>query len=120
VGLFVWLLHYIDFSYISLSVIHSKSKCLTSLTIIPIPTRRTTVPGDESNDIVVGSFVKTLKLHYGKQIEDWRKGPMGLASAQQAFVHAKGRNDPMIPPLPDGWKEDTDDATNILFFFFMF
>lgn len=62
-------------------------------------------------------FRENFKLHYEKHVDDWRKGEMGLASAQQAYVRAKGRDDPMIPPLPDGWKEDVDDATGILYYY---
>jgi U1 small nuclear ribonucleoprotein C len=62
-------------------------------------------------------FRENFKLHYESHLEGWRKGPMGLASAQQAYVKAKGNTDPMIPPLPPGWKEDADDVTGIAFFF---
>jgi U1 small nuclear ribonucleoprotein C len=62
-------------------------------------------------------FRENFKLHYETHLEDWRKGPMGLASAQQAYVKARGNVDPMIPPLPPGWKEDADDVTGIAFFF---
>jgi U1 small nuclear ribonucleoprotein C len=61
-------------------------------------------------------FRENFKLHYEAHIDDWRKGPMGLASAQQAYVRAKGREDPMIAPLPDGWKEDADEATGMTFY----
>ena len=61
-------------------------------------------------------FRENFRLHYEKYVDDWRKGPMGLASAQQAFIKAKGRDDPIIPPLPDGWTEQVDDATNMVFF----
>ena len=62
-------------------------------------------------------FRENFKLHYDKHVDGWRKGPMGLASAQQAYVRAKGREDPSIPPLPDGWREDVDEATGITFFY---
>lgn len=61
-------------------------------------------------------FRENFKLHYGKHVEGWQKGPMGLASAQQAYVRAKGAQDPMIPPLPQGWKEEADDVTGITFY----
>jgi len=62
-------------------------------------------------------FRENFRLHYEKHVPDWRRGPMGLASAQQAFLRARGSNDPAVPPLPDGWKEETDDVTGITFFF---
>lgn len=62
-------------------------------------------------------FRENFKLHYDAHVEDWRKGHMGLASAQQAYMKAKGKDDPMIPPLPPGWKEDVDDVTGIAFYF---
>mmetsp|Transcript_22704 Transcript_22704/g.56108 ORF Transcript_22704/g.56108 Transcript_22704/m.56108 type:complete len:215 (-) Transcript_22704:59-703(-) len=62
-------------------------------------------------------FRENFKLHYSANIDDWRKGPMGLASAQQAYIKAMGINDPMIPPLPDHWKQDQDDVTGILFYY---
>ena len=61
-------------------------------------------------------FRENFKLHYEKFVPEWRKGPMGLASAQQAFIQARGVNDPAVPPLPDGWKEDTDDVTGIQYY----
>ena len=62
-------------------------------------------------------FRENFKLHYESHVEEWRKGPMGLASAQQAYMKAKGKEDPMIPPLPPGWKEDVDDVTGIEFYY---
>ena len=53
---------------------------------------------------------------YSQHVEDWRKGPMGLASAQQAYIRARGAEDPMVTPLPDGWEEETDEATGITFY----
>eukprot|EP00980_Cylindrotheca_fusiformis_P010546 scaffold2334_cov118-Cylindrotheca_fusiformis.AAC.18 len=61
-------------------------------------------------------FRENFKLHYSKNIETWRRGPMGLASAQQAYIKAMGENDPMIPTLPDGWEQDVDDVTGISFY----
>lgn len=61
-------------------------------------------------------FRENFKLHYEKHIDEWRKGPMGLASAQQAYMSSKGKEDPLIPPLPDGWKEDVDDVTSITYY----
>lgn len=62
-------------------------------------------------------FRENFKLHYNAHIDDWRKGPMGLASAQQAYIKAMGINDPMIPPLPDHWKQEADGVTGILYYF---
>ena len=62
-------------------------------------------------------FRENFKLHYENHVQDWRKGPMGLASAQQAYIRAKGKEDPMIPPLPDGYKEELDEATGITFYY---
>merc|ERR1719162_1391531 len=42
---------------------------------------------------------------------------MGLASAQQGFIRARSKDDPLIPPLPDEWKEDTDQCTGISFYY---
>jgi U1 small nuclear ribonucleoprotein C len=61
-------------------------------------------------------FRENFKLHYSKNMEHWRRGHMGLASAQQAYVKARGENDPMIPPLPDGWIQEADDVTGILYY----
>lgn len=61
-------------------------------------------------------FRENFRLHYESFVPDWRKGPMGLASAQQAFVRARGKDDPAVPPLPDGWKEDVDDVTGITYY----
>jgi len=33
-------------------------------------------------------------------LEDWRKGPMGLAAAQQAFTRSNA-SDTALPPLPE-------------------
>lgn len=49
---------------------------------------------------------------------------MGLASAQQAFLRTRrnpvtgqvARNDDMVPPLPEGWKEELDEATGIYYY----
>lgn len=49
---------------------------------------------------------------------------MGLASAQQAFLRTR-RNpatgqvaptDDMVPSLPEGWKEELDEATGIYYY----
>jgi len=40
---------------------------------------------------------------------------MGLASAQEGFIRAHGKDHPAVPPLPDGWEEDVDEATGITF-----
>jgi WW domain/U1 zinc finger len=62
-------------------------------------------------------FRENFKLHYENHVEDWRKN-MALASAQQAYIKAKGRDDPSIPPLPDGWKEDVDEVTGGMAFYY--
>merc|ERR1719401_1143784 len=48
---------------------------------------------------------------------------MGLASAQQAFLRTRrdptGRinpEDPMVPPLPEGWEEEKDEATGVYYY----
>ena len=61
-------------------------------------------------------FRENFKLHYQKHVVEWQKGGMGLANAQQAYVRARGKDDPMIPPLPNGWKEDLDECTGIPFY----
>ena len=62
-------------------------------------------------------FRENFKLHYQKHLVEWQKGEMGLAGAQQAYIKARGKEDPMIPPLPDGWKEDLDECTGISFYY---
>ena len=61
-------------------------------------------------------FRENFKLHYQKNLDDWRSGPMGLASAQQAYLRSRPADDPSIPPLPEGWKEELDGATHITFY----
>jgi hypothetical protein len=61
-------------------------------------------------------FRENFKLHYQTNLEEWRSGPMGLASAQQGFLRSRPPNDPSIPPLPEGWTEEMDEATNISFY----
>lgn len=61
-------------------------------------------------------FRENFKLHYEKNLDEWRSGPMGLASAQQAFLKSRPPDDPSIPPLPEGWKEEFDDATHISYY----
>lgn len=61
-------------------------------------------------------FRENFKLHYEKYMQDWRRGEMGLASAQQAFIRARGVDDPAVTPLPDGWKEIVDDVTSITYY----
>ncbi|KAL7525659.1 hypothetical protein ACHAWF_001456 [Thalassiosira exigua] len=68
-------------------------------------------------------FRENFKLHYQKNLDDWRAGPMGLASAQQAFLRTR-RNpagqispqDVTVPPLPEGWKEELDEATGVHYY----
>jgi U1 small nuclear ribonucleoprotein C len=62
-------------------------------------------------------FRENFKLHYESFIEEWRRGEMGLAAAQQGYIRARGKDDPMISPLPDGWKEDTDECTGITYYY---
>jgi U1 small nuclear ribonucleoprotein C len=62
-------------------------------------------------------FRENFKLHYETHIDEWRGGEMGLASAQQAFLRARGSDDPAVPPLPDGWEEDLDEATGISYYY---
>jgi hypothetical protein len=61
-------------------------------------------------------FRENFKLHYEKNLEEWRSGPMGLAAAQQGFLKSRPPDDPSIPPLPEGWKEELDDATHISYY----
>lgn len=61
-------------------------------------------------------FRENFKLHYGEFLNDWRRGPMGLASAQQEFIRMRGEDDPLIPPLPEGWKQGADDVTRISYY----
>jgi U1 small nuclear ribonucleoprotein C len=61
-------------------------------------------------------FRENFRLHYEKDVPDWRKGPMGLASAQQAYIRARGVDDMAVTPLPDGWKEENDDVTGITYY----
>ena len=48
---------------------------------------------------------------------------MGLASAQQAFLRTRrdptgqiNQADPSVPPLPEGWTEELDQATGVHFY----
>lgn len=61
-------------------------------------------------------LLRLLSQHYEKHIQEWQRGPMGLAAAQQAYIRARGQDDPAVPPLPDGWKEELDEVTGISFF----
>lgn len=61
-------------------------------------------------------FRENFKLHYEKNLDEWRAGPMGLASAQQGFLRSARHNHNMVPPLPEGWREETDDVTGITFY----
>jgi hypothetical protein len=61
-------------------------------------------------------FRENFRLHYEKHMMDWRRGPMGLASAQQGFIKARGKDDPAVPALPDGWREDLDEVTGISYY----
>ena len=66
-------------------------------------------------------FRENFKLHYQSHLDEWRAGPMGLASAQQAYLRthhnpASGQIDGPVPPLPEGWKEELDDATGVYYY----
>jgi len=61
-------------------------------------------------------FRENFKLYYQKNLDEWRSGPMGLASAQQDYLRNSPPGDPNVPPLPEGWKEETDEATRINFY----
>ena len=61
-------------------------------------------------------FRENFRLHYQEHVPEWRRGEMGLASAQQAYIRARGKDDPAIPPLPEGWKEEVDDVTGITYY----
>lgn len=58
-------------------------------------------------------FRENFKLHYEAHLDEWRSGPMGLASAQQVFI----KNNPAaVPPLPQGWREEYDEVTRTPFY----
>mmetsp|Transcript_2926 Transcript_2926/g.4275 ORF Transcript_2926/g.4275 Transcript_2926/m.4275 type:complete len:233 (-) Transcript_2926:220-918(-) len=64
-------------------------------------------------------FRENFKLHYQKHLEEWQRGPMGLASAQQAFMRNAAHNPAaasMVPPLPEGWEEHVDGGTRIKYY----
>lgn len=63
-------------------------------------------------------FRENFKLHYKKKLEEWQSGEMGLAAAQQAFIRNCGPNpNPNdVPPLPQGWREEHDEATRLTFY----
>lgn len=61
-------------------------------------------------------FRENFKLHYEKNLEEWRSGPMGLAAAQQAYIRTNANNPNAIPPLPQGWKEEEDGATRATYY----
>merc|ERR1719330_861485 len=41
---------------------------------------------------------------------------MGLAAAQQAYIRANAHNPHATPPLPEGWEEQTDEATRAKYY----
>lgn len=45
-------------------------------------------------------------------MQEWRSGPMGLASAQQQFIRNTGQK----PPLKDGWTEEYDEVTRASYY----
>lgn len=55
-------------------------------------------------------FRENFRLHYEKHLQEWRSGPNGLASAQQAFLKSVPSAD-LAPPLPEGWVEEIDMVT---------
>lgn len=59
-------------------------------------------------------FRENFRLHYEKNLEEWRSGPMGLAAAQQAYIRSNGQYN--VPPLPEGWREENDEATRALYY----
>lgn len=59
-------------------------------------------------------FRENFKLHYEKNLDEWRRGPNGLAAAQQAVLKS---NPNLAPPLPTGWVEEADEATGSNFFY---
>ena len=68
-------------------------------------------------------FRENFKLHYHANLKEWQAGPMGLASAQQEYIRrhrnpASGQiGGPVpVPPLPEGWTEELDDATGVSFY----
>jgi hypothetical protein len=63
-------------------------------------------------------FRENFKLHYEAYVEEWRRGPMGLAAAQQAFLKSQPPEavSVLVPPLPAGWKEGVDDVTGIPYY----
>lgn len=61
-------------------------------------------------------FRENFKLYYEQYLDEWRAGPMGLAAAQQGYLRNSPPGDPNVPPLPEGWKEEVDEATGINFY----
>ena len=57
-------------------------------------------------------FRENFKLHYTKHMQEWRGGPMGLASAQQQFIRNTGQK----PPLMEGWTEEFDEVTRASYY----
>lgn len=67
----------------------------------------------------VSSFERSnFELYYSKYLDEWRSGPYGLAAAQQAFVKSTGASadDANLPPLPEGWTSELDEATGSTFY----
>ncbi|GFH44903.1 hypothetical protein CTEN210_01377 [Chaetoceros tenuissimus] len=57
-------------------------------------------------------FRENFKLHYTKHMQEWRSGPMGLASAQQQFMRNTGQK----LPLKEGWTEEFDEVTRASYY----
>lgn len=53
-------------------------------------------------------------MHYSKYKNDWLRNSMGLASAQQSYIHQFGLAN--VPPLPAGWKEGKDEVTGLMYY----
>jgi len=61
-------------------------------------------------------FRENFKLHYEKQLSDWRASEMGIAVQQQAYIRGNTNNPHAVPPLPDGWEEEEDGATRAKYY----
>mmetsp|Transcript_14001 Transcript_14001/g.18342 ORF Transcript_14001/g.18342 Transcript_14001/m.18342 type:complete len:180 (+) Transcript_14001:141-680(+) len=58
-------------------------------------------------------FRENFKIFYEKYLDEWRRGPNGLAAAQQGVLKA---NPNVAPPLPEGWTEELDEGTGAKFY----
>lgn len=71
----------------------------------------------------VHAYHPSRQLHYQKHLDEWRAGDMGLASAQQAYLRTRRNpmgqispDDMTVPPLPEGWVEELDEATGVHYY----